>query len=169
GRPTRRARSARTASTKWTVSTWATYHAARINAVREGASSTARSRRGTAGSSWRMLLRRHRIEPRPPLEPLARESKSGPHVRCYASPPRTETYAQNIPRTMFCAAFADIFLGIISVIVAEFLPFLDIAYGDNPDSALGDFGFTVRIARVINPTASFNSLSNVLVFKGLVT
>jgi len=90
-----RARSASTASTRWTVSTRATCHAARITAVREGASSTARSRRCTAGSSWRMLSCRHCIGHRPPLEPLARESTSVPHFRCYASPPRTEMYARS--------------------------------------------------------------------------
>src|SRR5438552_5227697 len=93
----RRARSARTASTRWTVSTRATCHAARINAVREWASSTAPNRRCTAGSSWRMLSCRHSIGYRPPLEPLARESKSVPHFRCYASPPRTERCAPHQP------------------------------------------------------------------------
>src|ERR671923_3035759 len=41
-----------------------------------------------------MLSLRHSIGNASPLESLARNSKSVPHFRCYASPPRTETYAQ---------------------------------------------------------------------------
>ena len=44
-----------------------------------------------------MLSCRHSIGYRPPLEPLARESKSVPQFRCYASPPRTEMCAHHIP------------------------------------------------------------------------
>ena len=40
-----------------------------------------------------MLSLRHSIGNASPLESLARNSKSVPHFRCYASPPRTETYA----------------------------------------------------------------------------
>ena len=40
-----------------------------------------------------MLSLRHSIGNVSPLESLARNSKSVPHFRCYASPPRTETYA----------------------------------------------------------------------------
>jgi hypothetical protein len=36
-----------------------------------------------------MLSRRHSIGHRPPVEPLARDSKSIPNVRCYACPPPT--------------------------------------------------------------------------------
>src|SRR5262249_21075986 len=75
------------------VSTRATCHAARINAVREWASSTALSKRCTAGSSSCMVSCRHSIGHRSPLEPLAKESKSVPFFRCYASPPRTEMSA----------------------------------------------------------------------------
>src|SRR5713101_8403817 len=88
-----RARSASTASTTWTERTRATCHAARISAVSERASSTARRRRCTDGSSSRMLSLRHSIGKRPPLEPLARNSKSVPDFRCYASPPPTEICA----------------------------------------------------------------------------
>src|SRR5262245_8342221 len=41
-----------------------------------------------------MLSLRHSIGNVAPLESLARNSKSVPHFRCYASPPRTEIYAQ---------------------------------------------------------------------------
>src|SRR6516162_7749452 len=41
-----------------------------------------------------MLSLRHSIGNASPLESLARNSKSVPHFRCYASPPRTETYAR---------------------------------------------------------------------------
>src|SRR2546426_8512813 len=91
----RRARSARTASTRWTARTRAACHAARISAGSEGASSTARSRRCISRSSSRMLSCRHSIGHRPPLETLVRGSKSVPHFRCYASPPPTKTCAQN--------------------------------------------------------------------------
>src|SRR5687768_12284661 len=40
-----------------------------------------------------MLSLRHSIGNVSPLESLARNSQSVPHFRCYASPPRTETYA----------------------------------------------------------------------------
>src|SRR5262245_57512717 len=40
-----------------------------------------------------MLSLRHSIGNGAPLESLARNSKSVPHFRCYASPPRTEIYA----------------------------------------------------------------------------
>src|SRR5262245_9694412 len=89
-----RARSVSTASTRWTVSTRATCHAAKINAEREGASSTALSRRCTAGSLGRMLSCRHSIGHRSPLEPVAKESKSVPHSRCYARSPRTAMFAR---------------------------------------------------------------------------
>src|SRR2546422_6562592 len=89
----RRARSARTASTRWTARTRAACHAARISAGSEGASSTARSRRCISRSSSRMLSCRHSIGHRPPLETLVRGSKSVPHFRCYASPPPTKTCA----------------------------------------------------------------------------
>src|SRR3989441_3299455 len=89
-----RARSARTASTRWTGRTRAACHAARISAGSEGASSTARSRRCISGSSSRMLSCRHSIGHRPPLETFARGSKSVPHFRCYASPPPTEICAR---------------------------------------------------------------------------
>src|SRR5713226_5059163 len=92
-----RARSASTASTTWTERTRATCHAARISAVSERASSTARRRRCTDGSSSRMLSLRHSIGKRPPLEPLARNSKSVPDFRCYASPPPTEICAPRQP------------------------------------------------------------------------
>src|SRR5713101_4366399 len=92
-----RARSASTASTTWTERTRATCHAARISAVSERASSTARRRRCTDGSSSRMLSLRHSIGKRPPLEPLARNSKSVPDFRCYASPPPTEICARCQP------------------------------------------------------------------------
>jgi hypothetical protein len=71
----------------------ATCHAARINAVREGASSTALSKRCTAGSSSCMVSCRHSIGQRSPLEPLVKDAKSVPFFRCYASPPRTEMSA----------------------------------------------------------------------------
>src|SRR6266704_2305491 len=92
----RRARSARTASTRWTARTRAACHAARISAGSEGASSTARSRRCISRSSSRMLSCRHSIGHRPPLETLVRGSKSVPHFRCYASPPPTKTCAPSI-------------------------------------------------------------------------
>src|SRR5688572_15272899 len=41
-----------------------------------------------------MLSLRHSIGNVSPLESLARNSQSVPHFRCYASPPRTETYAR---------------------------------------------------------------------------
>src|SRR2546422_4312447 len=91
----RRARSARTASTRWTARTRAACHAARISAGSEGASSTARSRRCISRSSSRMLSCRHSIGHRPPLETLVRGSKSVPHFRCYASPPPTKTCARH--------------------------------------------------------------------------
>src|SRR2546422_2534757 len=102
----RRARSARTASTRWTARTRAACHAARISAGSEGASSTARSRRCISRSSSRMLSCRHSIGHRPPLETLVRGSKSVPHFRCYASPPPTKTCAptqlkQETPITPF--------------------------------------------------------------------
>ena len=87
-------RSANTASTRWMVSTRATCHAARINTVREWASSTALRKRCTAGSSSCMVSCRHSIGHRSPLEPLAKESKSVSFFRCYASPPRTEMSAR---------------------------------------------------------------------------
>src|SRR6266700_4214082 len=90
----RRARSARTASTRWTARTRAACHAARISAGSEGASSTARSRRCISRSSSRMLSCRHSSGHRPPLETLVRGSKSVPHFRCYASPPPTKTCAR---------------------------------------------------------------------------
>src|SRR5690349_1462678 len=43
-----------------------------------------------------MLSLRHSIGKVAPLESLARNSKSVPHFRCYASPPRTEIYARLI-------------------------------------------------------------------------
>src|SRR5512132_3553030 len=94
-------RSANTASTRCLVSTRATCHAARINAVREWASSTALSKRCTAGSSSCMVSCRHSIGHRSPLEPLAKEPKSVPFFRCYASPPRTEMSAR--PREFLAA------------------------------------------------------------------
>src|SRR4029450_12572470 len=87
-------RSANTASTRWLVSTRATCHAARINTVREWASSTALRKRCTAGSSSCMVSCKHSIGHRSPLEPLAKEFKSVPFFRCYASPPRTEMSAR---------------------------------------------------------------------------
>jgi hypothetical protein len=91
------ARSGNTASTRWTVSTRAPCHAAKLHAEREGASSTALSRRCTAGSLGRMLSCRPSIGHWSPLEPLAKASKSVPHFRCYASPPRTEISARFHP------------------------------------------------------------------------
>src|SRR5262249_31859 len=41
-----------------------------------------------------MLSCMHSIGHRSPLESLAKESKSVPHFRCYASPPRTEISAR---------------------------------------------------------------------------
>src|ERR1051326_4314038 len=41
-----------------------------------------------------MLLLRHSIGNASPLEFLARNSKNVPHLRCYASPPPTETCAR---------------------------------------------------------------------------
>src|SRR5262249_48600265 len=84
-----RARSSSTIATNGTARTRATCHAARIRAVREPASSSTRKRYCTDGSSSRMLSIRHSIEHRPPLEPLARDSKSVPDFRCYARPPPT--------------------------------------------------------------------------------
>src|SRR4029434_331999 len=101
-------RSANTASTRWLVSTRATCHAARINTVREWASSTALRKRCTAGSSSCMVSCKSSIGHRSPLEPLAKESKSVPFFRCYASPPRTEMSAQRVPRvitTILCPLF----------------------------------------------------------------
>jgi hypothetical protein len=89
----RRARSARTASTRWTARTRATCHAARISAGSAGSSSIARRRRYTDGSSSRMLLVRHSIGNGPRLETLVRGSKSVPHFRYYASPPPTRMCA----------------------------------------------------------------------------
>ena len=57
---------------------------------------------------------------------------------------------KDIPMTIFGATFADIFLGIVTIIVAEFLAFFDIPRSDNPDGAPGDFRFTVRIAGMID-------------------
>jgi hypothetical protein len=78
----------------------ATCHAARINAVREGASSTALSKRCTAGSSSCMVSCRHSIGQWSPLEPLAKDAKSVPFFRCYASPPRTEMSARSSVKTV---------------------------------------------------------------------
>src|SRR5262249_47647242 len=91
-----RARAASTASARCTARTRATCHVASISAVREGASSIARRRRCTDGSSSRMLSRRHSIGTRPPLEPLAGDSKSLPCFCCYASPPPTDPYARKL-------------------------------------------------------------------------
>src|SRR5215510_15870216 len=43
-----------------------------------------------------MLSLRHSIGNASPLESLAKNPKSVPHFRCYASPPHTETYAHGI-------------------------------------------------------------------------
>jgi len=43
-----------------------------------------------------MLSWRHSIGHWSPLEPLAKESKSVPYIRCYARPPRTEICAHGI-------------------------------------------------------------------------
>src|SRR5204862_5361581 len=92
----RRARSANTDSTRCMARTRATCHAARISAVSERASSIARSRRCTDGSSSRMLSVRHSIGKWPPLESLAEDAKSVPRFRCYASPPPTEICAPSV-------------------------------------------------------------------------
>jgi len=42
------------------------------------------------------------------LEPLAKESKSVPHFRCYASPPRTETYAPLVAKLIASRKVAKI-------------------------------------------------------------
>src|SRR5688572_3867960 len=47
-----------------------------------------------------MLSLRHSIGNVSPLESLARNSQSVPHFRCYASPPRTETYARDVLRNL---------------------------------------------------------------------
>src|SRR5262249_6791655 len=66
---------------------------ARIISVSVWASSTARSKRCTVGSSGRMLSIRHSIGKTPLLEHIAHDSKSVAHFRCYASPPPTGLYA----------------------------------------------------------------------------
>ena len=52
--------------------------------------------------------------------------------------------------TIFCSTRTDIFLGIVTIIVAEFLAFFDIPRRDNPDGAPGDFRGAVRIAGMID-------------------
>src|SRR5262249_13505974 len=48
-----------------------------------------------------MLSCRHSIGHRSPLEPLARESKSVPHFRCYASLPEQKSAPFRLPRTKY--------------------------------------------------------------------
>src|SRR5262249_23712205 len=67
---------------------------ARMISVSVWASSTAWSKRCTAGSSCRMLSIRHSIGKTPLLEHIANHSKSLAHFRCYAIPPLTGVYAR---------------------------------------------------------------------------
>jgi hypothetical protein len=90
------ARSASTYSMMCTAKTRAHGHTARISCVSVWASSIVLSSCCTEASSWRMLSLRHSIGTTAPLESLARNSKSVPHLRCYATPPLTESCAQPV-------------------------------------------------------------------------
>src|SRR5262249_16249267 len=71
-------------------------HTARISCVSVWASSIVLSSCCTEESSWRMLSLRHSIGNAAPLESLARNSKSVPHLRCYATPPPTKSCARSL-------------------------------------------------------------------------
>src|SRR5712692_11392569 len=91
-------RQARAASTSWTIwitNTRANCHAATSSSVSVTASSTALTRHGTDGSSWRMLSVRHSIGKTPLLDHGDDGSKRVSYYRCYARPPLTGIYARH--------------------------------------------------------------------------
>src|SRR6266702_2114265 len=162
----RRARSARTASTRWTARTRAACHAARISAGSEGASSTARSRRCISRSSSRMLSCRHSIGHRPPLETLVRGSKSVPHFRCYASPPPTKTCARR--GRDFAARHAEVIFAIQPFVEGAAAYYADVKErmgqgGRHPDDCKILFGVQPFVAETAPAARDKQTLHNSLV------
>jgi hypothetical protein len=75
---------------------------AKINAVSEGVSGTARSRRCTDGSVSHMLSLRHSIGKSPPFVPLTGDAKSPPRYRSYSSTLLTQTFSNKGYKLIFC-------------------------------------------------------------------
>src|SRR2546423_6877328 len=57
---------------------------------------------------------------------------------------------KDISTTVPCSAVTAMFLRIIPVIEGQFFPSFDISQGDNPDTASGEFSYTVRITGMID-------------------
>jgi hypothetical protein len=57
---------------------------------------------------------------------------------------------QNIPTAIVCTTLTTVLLGGKPRVTAEFFAFLNIAFGNNPDGALGDQHFTIGISGVID-------------------
>ena len=60
--------------------------------------------------------------------------------------------SQNIPTASVCATRTTILLGGKPIVITEFFALLNITFSHNPDGALGDQDFTVRVARMVDIT-----------------
>jgi hypothetical protein len=51
---------------------------------------------------------------------------------------------------MVCATLATVVLGGKTIVIAEFLAFLYVSFGDNPDGSFCDHDVTIRVARMVD-------------------
>ena len=58
--------------------------------------------------------------------------------------------SQNIPTAIFCATLPTVLLGSKPIIITEFFAFLNIAFGHNPDGALGAQDVTVGVTGMVD-------------------
>jgi hypothetical protein len=57
---------------------------------------------------------------------------------------------QYIPTTVTCSAVTAMFFRIIPVIESQFFSGLNISKSENPDTALGEFCYTIRITGMVD-------------------